>query len=93
MAKSSKKGEKKKHDIYQLTLLLARDTSTCMADIDQYAAKVYRRRKQVEKDKAVEKAYAAYKIDNKSWDALENLRVATHTHCNYTVPSLTSASG
>ena len=78
-----KDGNQKRNGIYQLALLLAKDTARCVANINQYAANNYRRRYQVEKDKAIKNAYAIYDVSKDTWELLENLRDATTQTCRY----------
>ena len=84
-----REGNKKKHNIYQLALLLATETAHCEAAINQYASKKYRRRKQVEKDQNILKAYDNYENsqdapEERRWQLLEELREATDQNCRYT---------
>ena len=90
-----REGNKKKHNIHQLALLLATETANCEAAVNQYASKKYRRRKQVEKDRNIQKAYDTYENSQdapevKRWQLLEDLMEATHTACRYTPSDLTS---
>ena len=77
-------GNQKKNNIYQLALVLARETARCLANITQYAANNYRRRAQVEKDRKIKRAYEIYDATANSWDLLENLRAATTKTSRYT---------
>lgn len=86
-------GDRKSHNIYQLSLLLARETSKCLDNIDQYAAKQLKKRKAVEKQKAIVKAWNTFDVNRKPWDQLENLRRATTEAVNYTIAELTSVIG
>ena len=84
-----REGNKKKHNIYQLALLLATETAHCEAAINQYASKKYRQRRQVEKDENIRKAYDNYENsqdepEERRWQLLEELREATDKNCRYT---------
>ena len=80
-----KAGKRKKHDIYQLAILLARENARCEANVNQYGAKKYKRRRQVEKEKGIKKAYDVYDTNLKLWELLERLREATTNTIRYPI--------
>ena len=80
-----KAGKRKKHDIYQLAILLARENARCEDNVAQYGAKKYKRRRQVEKEKGIKKAYDVYDTNKKLWELLERLREATTNTIRYPI--------
>ena len=80
-----REGGSKAHNIYLLAQLLGQDASKAMLNFEQYAAKVYVKRSQAEKDTAVKEAYRLYNFHKNSWRAMEDLRVATTKHCAFTL--------
>ena len=78
-----KEGNYKKHDIYQLAKLLARESADCEANRLHYASKKYKRRHQVEREKAIQNAYAKFDVNKQLMELLENLRKATKRHIRY----------
>ena len=86
-------GNQKRNNIYQLALVLAKDTARCDANIDQYEANNYRWRYQVEKYKKIKRAYEIYDANVDSWELLENLRLAKTKTCRYTPGELANVNG
>ena len=73
------------HDIYQLAILLARENARWEDNVAQYGAKKYKRRRQVEKEKGIKKAYDVYDTNLKLWELLERLREATTNTIRYPI--------
>ena len=80
------------HNIYLLAQLLGQDGSNALNNLEHYAENVYIKRKQADKDEAIEKAYKKYKRNGNSWMALEDLRKASDNHCTLTLSTLTDVS-
>ena len=78
-----RKGGSKRLDICKLTVLLAQDCISTKDELLHYSQKMYVKKVQVEKETAVIKAYQQYNLHKKPWSAMEDLRVATHKHCNW----------
>ena len=92
-------GGRKKHDIYQLTVLLARNAKKCEDNICHFSSSHYKRITQIQKDEKIKKAYAHYeqqerdKVEDRNWVLLENLRAATSKYINYVPGELAPVAG